>query len=304
MTFTTKTQATFEIAVEVINDLADYWPLTLRQIYYRLVARQAIANRYSQYRRMSRILSDARIAGLLPWECMEDRSRSLLSSGGWPDRRSFVADELEKFLVGYRRDLLQSQDIRLEVWIEKDALSSIVHRAAFPLCVPVVVAKGFSSTTYVNECRDRIERDERPTTVLYYGDFDPSGWAMPEAMDRKLVDQLGVDREQLTIKRCALLPEQIAAYELPEDPEAMKPLDPRTKQFKRKFGDHISPVELDALPPDVLQTLVRESIEAEIDLQEFRLQRAAEAEDICRLDGLSEQVQKFVAKLNAKGDES
>lgn len=93
----------------VLNELSEFWPLTLRQLYY-------------QYKRLSELLTKARLAGLVPWEAIEDRSRVRLPSAGFADWRKFAKYELDDFLQGYRRDLLQGQKIALELWIEKDAL--------------------------------------------------------------------------------------------------------------------------------------------------------------------------------------
>lgn len=298
------TRSLIDAATAVVNDLADFWPLTLRQIYYQLVSQLAIQNRLGAYKRLSRVLSNARIAGLVPWEAMEDRSRSMLESGGWSDVRSFVDDELARFCVGYRRDLMQGQARRLEIWVEKDALASIIHRVAFEYCVPVIVARGFSSTSYVKQCADRINASRlsagQLTHVLYFGDFDPSGWEMPEAMQRKLIDRLDVCPASFLIERCALLPEQIEQYELPEDPDAMKEADSRTAKFLELFGEDVSPVELDALHPEALQEIVRDAITRRLNLAEFARQRDVEESERRRSEFVAGQVQEVVCGLLAR----
>ncbi len=290
-----------DAAIEVLNSLRDYWPLTLRQIYYQLVSRLVIENRLGEYKRLSRVLSDARLAGHVPWEAMEDRSRTILESGGWSDVTSFLKDEAIRFGFGYRRDLLQDQRERLEVWVEKDALSAIVHRVAFEYCVPVIVAKGFSSTSYVKQCANRINRalveSRQCTRVLYFGDFDPSGWEMPLAMERKLVDRLNVCPVSLAIERCALVPEQIRANELPEDPDAMKAGDSRTAKFLELFGADVSPVELDALHPEMLEEVVRDSIERNLDMEKFAGQQEIEEQERRTSEYVAGQVRDFVERL-------
>jgi hypothetical protein len=174
----------------ILDGLRDYWPLTLRQVYYQLVASQAVENCEAEYKKLSRLLAKGRIDGRVTWDAFEDRARSTLFSGGWENRRDFISDELSNFLHGYRRDLLQSQNVVPEVWIEKDALSHICHRAALDFCVPAIVAKGFSSISYVHECRKRVEQNaeaEKRTVILYFGDLDPSGWEMLPSMIRQAV---------------------------------------------------------------------------------------------------------------------
>lgn len=298
------TRSLIDAATAIVNGLVDFWPLTLRQIYYQLVSQLVLENRLGEYKRLSRILSDARIAGQVPWEAMEDRSRSMLVSGGWPHARSFVDDQVGDFCLGYRRDLLQGQTHRLEIWVEKDALASIIHRVAFAYCVPVIVARGFSSTSYVKQCADRITASlseaKQSTRVLYFGDFDPSGWEMPEAMRRKLVDRLDVSPGSLVIERCALLPEQIQEHGLPKDPDAMKEGDSRTAKFLSLFGADVSPVELDAIHPETLQEIVRGAITRNLNMASFAHQQEVETVERQSVDRIAGQVSEFVTDLLAQ----
>src|SRR5512144_2138059 len=145
-----KTRTYLDTVIKTVEGMREYWPLTLRQVYYQLVAALVIDNRLNEYKRLSKLLSEARLTGELPWEAMEDRSRVYLNADGWPSKNDFARQEMRSFLEGYRRDLLQDQPARLEVWIEKDALSRIVHEVAYPYCIPVIAARGFSSTTFKN----------------------------------------------------------------------------------------------------------------------------------------------------------
>lgn len=287
----------------VLEELRGFWPLTLRQLYYQLVARLVIKNSLNQYKRLSALLAKARLDGLVPWEALEDRSRLTLHSGGWADQREFTKAELEDLLVGYRRDLLQGQSQALELWIEKDALSRIAHGAAFPYCVPVIVARGFSSVSYVNECRKRLERNAKMgkrTVILYFGDLDPSGWEMLPAM----LETLQVEMELGDLVkgvRCALTPAQVERYRLPPSIEAMKATDSRTPNFKAMlrgdgYPDDLA-VELDALPPATLAGLVRESIEAHLDLSLFEREREREEAERLELARLKWRIQSVARSL-------
>ena len=273
------TWAFFEQVRAVIDNLRNYWPLTLRQIYYQLVAAEVIENTIGAYRKVSGLLVAARLDDMVPWDAMEDRSRSMLISAGWSDQAAFVADEREKFLDGYRRDLLQSQDKALELWVEKDALSRVCHDVALPYCVPVIVARGFSSVSYVNDCKQRIEAntaDGKATVILYFGDMDPSGWSMLDSMMVTLQDDMGLG-DQVVPRRCALTPEIIDLHNLPHDPTALKANDPRAEKYVAQFGELA--VELDALPPATLQAIIRRSIEAELNMFIFEVEQAVEAEE-------------------------
>ena len=292
--WTSQSRAYVERVKTILDGLADYWPLTLRQVYYQLVAAGDIANALSEYSKLSRVLAHARIDELVPWEAMEDRSRSTLVSGGWQSADAFLRDELARFLEGYRRDLLQGQPYALEVWIEKDALSRVCHRAAFPYCVPVVVAKGFASVSYAHECRLRVQANARAgktTVILYFGDLDPSGWEMLPAMLKTLQGEMALG-DLVHGVRCALLPEHVEAFNLPHSIDALKQTDSRAAKYIKRFGTLA--VELDALPPPTLERFVREAIREHLDLSQFREEAEAQETESARLADLREQVRDFL----------
>lgn len=282
----------------ILDDLREYWPVTLRQVYYQLVAGQVIENCEAEYKKLSRTLAKARIDGLVTWDAIEDRARSTLDSAGWVDKSQY-AEAVISALDDYRRDLLQSQDVALEVWIEKDALSDICHRAAKPYCVRVIVARGFSSISYVHECQKRVKQNAeagKRTVILYFGDLDPSGWEMLPSMMETLQEEMGLG-DLVEGKRYALTPEQVTAYNLPQSIDAMKDADTRTPKFKDMLRENGYPdtlaVELDALPPATLETLVREAIEENLDLSKFGAEQQreeAEREALAELRGRVTQI--------------
>ncbi|MGH9867477.1 MAG: hypothetical protein ACREAA_04840 [Candidatus Polarisedimenticolia bacterium] len=284
---------------EVLDGLRDYWPLTLRQVYYQLVAAGDIENRHTAYQKLSRVLVQARLDGHVAWDAIEDRARSVLVSAGWDDAADFVRDQTGDYLAGYRRDLLRAQDHALEVWVEKDALSHVCHRAAFPYCVPVVVARGFSSVSYLHEAAKRIRHNAsrgKGTVILYFGDLDPSGYEMLPAMLFTLEQEMGL-QGWVTGIRCALTPDQVKEHGLPTNPDALKHTDTRAKKYIERFGNVA--VELDALRPDILEDLVRDSIESWLDEGLLETERRAEAAERERLEVLREKVVALIEAENA-----
>jgi len=286
----------------VLETLTEYWPLTLQQVYYQLVAQGFVENRKPEYQKLSRVLTKARFDGLVSWEALEDRTRSLHDSSEWLDSHSFVRYEISEFLRGYRRDLLQSQDVGLEIWIEKDALSRICHDAAFPYCVPVVVARGFNSVSYVHECRKRVERNAsagKKTRILYFGDLDPSGWEMLPAMLETLQVEMGLG-ETVEGIRCALTPEQVSDLDLPRSVDALKASDPRSRKYRERFGDLA--VELDAVPPAVLSEMVEAAIEQQIDSELLDGERAKEQRERETLSSLRSRVNAVIGSAMVEGN--
>jgi len=276
---------------DILKELEDYKPLTLRQIYYQLVGKGYIENKVSQYGMLSGLLKHARIDGHISWEDIEDRVRTYHNLTGWSSSENFIKASLKQFLKGYQRNLLQSQDVYLEIWIEKDALSSIFTRVASPYTVPVVVCIGFSSVSFLNDYKERLSyQEDKNPVLLYFGDFDPSGVEMLRAMETTLKEELLV--ENIEFKRVALLKEDIATYRLPHSPEALKKTDTRASKHIAEYGELA--VELDALSPPILSQKIREAIEGELDMELFKEETDTNLEELDKLNTIKSQVTEMI----------
>lgn len=268
---------------EILTELADYKPLTLRQIYYQLVGKGYIENKVSEYGMLSGLLKHARLEGHISWDDIEDRIRTYHDLTGWPDKDSFINRSLKEFLTGYTRDLIQSQDVYIEIWIEKDALSSIFTRTASPYTVPVVVCRGFSSVSFLNDYKKRLSyQTDKIPVLLYFGDFDPSGMEMLNSMIITLQDEMNI--QGIEFKRVALLKDDIAKYKLPHSPEALKRTDTRAKKHIIEYGELA--VELDALRPDILEGKIKSAIESELDVKLFNNEVRENNREIKKLNKL------------------
>lgn len=255
------------LIVEAANGiLKEHHPMTLRQVYYQLVSRQVIENNRSQYQAVSNALVDARQEGSIPWEWLEDRTRRPRSVSMWDDLRDFA--ETAKY--SYRRDVWKTQQSYLECWLEKDALSVIFEDVLEPYGVTLNVGRGYDGWTSI---RNAAERFGDGATVLYFGDFDPSG----EDMVRSLGKRLGFFECGATVEviKCALTLEDVERYKLPND--LTKPTDTRRDAFVEKFGDVA--VELDALPVDILRARIAAELEARLDLNELRVVKEKEQQE-------------------------
>lgn len=278
----------------IVRDMRAYWPLTLRQIYYQLVGTDVIVNTAKSYGNLTGHLTKLREGGVVPWESMEDRHRVFKRYSGWPSKSAFVADEFDSFLEGFRLDTMATQPVRPEIWIEKDALYSIVSPIADEYHVDLVVSKGFTSADFRHKCEQRILQRQRcgqDTHILWFGDQDPSGREMLPSLLRKL----GLPASGGT--HVAITPEQIREYDLPNDPTAGKAGDSRFTNYVREYGRLF--VEIDALATrdnlPTLQQLVRDSIEAQLDMDEFEAQREVETDCI---DELTEEKNRLVDFLS------
>ena len=252
--------------------LDEHHPMTVRQAYYQLVARQAIDNNRGQYQAISNLLVDMRKAGIVPWAWIEDRNRRPRHVAMWDD----LADFGRTVLRSYRRDVWLTQPGLIEVWLEKDALSGIFEDVLASYGVTLNVGRGYDGWDSIHNAADRYEAGEG-VTVLYFGDFDPSG----EDMVRSLRERLGMLGSNPEIVKCALTPEDVRRYNLP--PDFTKATDSRQAGFVAKYGD-IS-VELDALPITILRAQVIQEVEQRMDLLALEATRQQEAADQRELQG-------------------
>jgi hypothetical protein len=279
--------------IKVVNELEDYWPLTLRQIYYQLVAGGHIDNTRSEYNMLSKLVKWMRIDDKLPWEVLEDRTRTITDKKGFANLGTFIDQELEYFLEGYSRCLVQDQNNYIEVWTEKDALFRIFWDVVYPYCMRAVVCRGYQSITFIADFYKRaseaIMKGQKPI-ILYFGDLDPSGVQMFEATIETLEDEMGL--YGVEYKRVGLNPEHVKLYQLPHDPTAAKMTDPRYHRYVHKYGKLA--VELDALHPAQLQAMIRSAIEAEIDMDLFEDQQIEEKQDIYLVKELRENIMSII----------
>lgn len=258
--------------------------LTLRQLFYQLVSRNIIANTQREYKNLGNLLSKARLAGFIDWDIIEDRVRQAERPPHWDSIQDLAEAAGEQF----RLDRWKEQEFHVELWCEKDALSSVLE----PICnahhVTFMVNRGYSSTSAMYESSKRIskESDGRAAIILYLGDFDPSG----EDMVRDVRERLELFRvDNLEVQKLALTPEQVKSYNLPPNPlkrDAVGALtDSRGRGFQAEHGN--SSYEVDALPPDVLQELVKRSIRALMNVKDYNAVLALE-------DGLRKKLAKAV----------
>jgi hypothetical protein len=244
--------------------------LTLRQLYYRLVSRQLFPNTMNCYKRLSRMMVKAREEGDVPINCLEDRSRRILGRGdtGYYSAQAFLKRRLANLMESYKDFKMPMWDVQsnhIVVSLEKDALSRLVSEVANQYAVRTFPTRGYPSFTYVQRMasyvRNRLKG--KPTVVLYFGDFDPSG----VDIERDLTERLRKYRAgDFNVRRVALTRDQIIKYSLP--PMPVKRSDARSDSFVASYGDEA--VELDALDPNTLKLLVAQSIASYIDLDAWK----------------------------------
>ena len=262
ITFKNKTLEQINRINAIIEEYLDAgYTLTVRQLYYQLVARDIIPNNEKSYKQTTSIVNDARIAGLIDWDAIEDRTRSFEQRSRW----SSPHDILRASANQYHTDPWQTQERRIFLVVEKEALVGVFQRVCHEFDVPLLAARGYPSASVVRDFakREIEENDDKDVLILHFGDHDPSGIDMTRDLeDRFEMFGLGGD---FTLKRMALNYDQIE--ELKPPPNPAKATDARFVNYRKRFGS--SSWELDALPPQVLSDMARREIVANIDIAEW-----------------------------------
>jgi hypothetical protein len=260
--------------------LSEYtFPLTLRQIYYRLVANGLIPNKRSAYNSLSKWLVKAREDAAIDDTRIEDRSRSVIARvNAYESPDDFVSaarDWFHNLGSEYYADLWENQAVHVEVWIEKDALSQVVARVAGPFRVTVCPSREYSSYSYIKrEAVDgRLSTVDKPIVLLDFRDHDPSGLQMTEDLQTRF-DRYADDLE-IEVKRIALTIDQVKKHKLIPNPT--KRADSRSAKYVTEYGDQCW--ELDAIPPDELQRLVTQAIEKHVDRKTWNADLEQEQKD-------------------------
>lgn len=241
--------------IELVNQVVDEYSaqgyeLTLRQVYYQLVARGYIPNNERSYKNVGSLINDGRLAGLIDWHSVTDRTRNLRSESHWDN----PADVIASARYSYNLDKWKGQPNYVEVWVEKDALVDIVGQACSPLDTPYFSCRGYTSQSEMWSAAQRFIRQEQreKRIIIHLGDHDPSGIDMTRDIQERL-ELFGAD---VYVKRVALTMNQIQTYNPPPNPA--KITDSRASKYIDQFGDESW--ELDALEPKVITDLIKKQV--------------------------------------------
>jgi hypothetical protein len=260
----------------MIEVLTKEWPATVRQTFYALIAIAAIQNSDPDYKRLSRLLTEARKDGRISYEWIVDRSRPTYSPNVFKDPEAYA----QVVAVAYHRDYWTMQPNHVEIWSEKDAIIGSIEPATDKFGVIVRVARGFNSTTRVREVAQGLLAVRKPKHIFYIGDHDPSGcMAEAEVLQRVMwhycdlqglrafapptyAETLEIAKDShIHMRRLAIHKQDITKFNLP--PQVVKDTDSRAAWFEKKYGPDT--VELNALPPTELRTRISRAIRSLLD---------------------------------------
>ena len=247
--------ASLETIAQVNNILAEYqaqgYDLSVRQLFYQMVSRDLLPNTPKEYKRLVNLVSDARLAGLIDWAMIKDRSRETVVNAHWNSPADILAAAANSFAI----DKWKGQPYHIEVMVEKQALQGVLQPVCAALDISFTANKGYTSSSAMYESGQELKKIAargNQIVILYMGDHDPSGLNMTDDVFRRL----GMFAEtHIEVKRLALNFEQIEILKPP--PNTTKEKDTRAAEYKRRYK---SSWELDAIEPAALAAMVRKAV--------------------------------------------
>jgi hypothetical protein len=256
----------------LVDIVAEARPATVRQVYYLATVAGLVPKTENGYDIVQADLTWLRRRAGLPYSWFADSTR-------WqrkPDTFGSVEEALKETARLYRKDLWRDAEAYVEIWLEKDALSGVVYPITWQFDVPLMVARGYASLSFLHGAADYIGALDVPTYIYHLGDFDPSGQDAARAIEETL-REMAPDAE-IHFERLAVTPAQITRWRLPTRPT--KTTDSRSRGFGAVS------VELDAIPPNRLRNLVQKAIERHLPPDQYAVLKVAEESEQKLIRGL------------------
>ena len=283
--------------IELVNSVIDEYraqgyELTLRQAYYQLVARGYIENNERSYKNIGSLINDGRLAGLIDWNSITDRTRNLRNRAHWDQPQDVIYSAKYSYLL----DKWEGQPNYVEVWVEKDALIDIVGQACSPLDTPHFSCRGYTSQSEMWSAAQRFirQKNREARYIIHLGDHDPSGIDMTRDIQERL-EMFGAD---VYVKRVALTMNQVTTYNPPPNPA--KITDSRCGKYIDQYGEESW--ELDALEPQMLKKLITNEVTALRDDAIYQAICDREEAEKRELQTVADEYQKVISFLSVEGD--
>jgi hypothetical protein len=242
-------------------------PVTVRQVFYRLVSLGLIEKAEREYKNVAqRLLGELREDGTIPFAWIADSTRWMRKPASFSDLQSALRAARES----YRRALWDTQPHYVEVWLEKEALSGVLYPITAEWDIPLMVTRGYASKSFLHEAAQVMAPQNRPCVLFYFSDHDPSGANARESVLSTL--RRYAPEAQIEVWQLAVTPAQVEALDLP--------LRPTKQSDSRAKGWTGGSVEIDAIPPRQLKSILTEAIESLVDPYQLALVKAAEQDEL------------------------
>ncbi|MCH7583289.1 MAG: hypothetical protein IIC72_11740 [Acidobacteria bacterium] len=242
---------------------SQHQPVTVRQVFYRLVSNGLVAKTESEYKgTVCRLMAEMRRSGDLPFSWIADNTRWMRKPRTWDGMDHMLAE------IGYqyRRDLWASADVEIEIWLEKEALAGVLGDVCNELAVPLMITRGFPSISFTHMAAQNLGGAEE-TYIYYFGDHDSYGLLIEDTV-RSQLEEFGAP--DFHFERVAVTADQVDELGLMTRPD--------------KSGKTWA-VEVDAIEPDQLRQLCWDAINVHVDQERMASLRSIEEIERSVLNG-------------------
>jgi hypothetical protein len=295
--------------LRIVEEQREFWPLSVRQIHYRLLGENAslihaskrdshYRNDRDSYRAAVDVAARARIQGFLPWQAIADETRPVDSNQAFHDLGDFFREETANFLTGYWRDLLQSQPHHVEIVAEKLTVRSILARVAREHTMPMTISRGMCSLPAKREIYERYVCSQKEKLILLcLSDLDPAGDTIAADLPESFEQDFGLDNVEAF--KVALTTEQVEQYGLAPS-MAAKTSSPTYPTYVERCGI-TDAYELEAMEPANLAMELTLAIEEVIDVKLFDQELGAEQADAAKLATIQMRCAAFFKSFRGPG---
>jgi hypothetical protein len=260
-----ETERLIQAVLLVLNEYLAHWPLTVRQIFYRLIGLGQYEKTERFYDRLCEAVAKGRRARRIRFDAIRDDGVAVIQPDHYASMDAFLHD-MRNRAVNYERDKLAGQDVYVEVLCEAAGMQPQLAEVAAEFSVPVYSSGGFDSLTAKWQQAQRIIRKRKRAVVLHLGDFDPSGKSIFDSLAADVEAFVHADRldgfTTVTFERVALTAEQVVDYQLPTAP-------PKASDSRARTWDGET-CQLEALAPDDLADILRQAITEHLDLARLK----------------------------------
>lgn len=231
------------------------------------------------------MLTRARLVGRVPFDAIDDVTRTVTIFDTHANVQPFVRREIDGMFMGYRRDVMQTQPHHVEIVAEKLTVATVVRSVAGVYSIPMTVGRGYTSLPPRYKMAQRFLRSKKAKlVVLFVCDFDPEGNDIPQSFINSMREDFGVPAEGV---RVALTGRQVQEMRLVPMMTA-KAKSSRRGKFVGEHGENV--FELEAVPSATLAGIVADSIRAVIDIPLYNAEVDAEKADAAEIGALRQRV--------------
>lgn len=264
----------------LLDIVAEGQPMTVRQVFYQATVRGLVEKSEAGYGKVQNDLVVMRRECRLPYAWITDHTRWRRQPETWSSPEEALVDAARV----YRKALWRDADAYVEFWLEKEALAGVLLPVTDLYDVPLMVARGYPSLSFLHGAAEAISLLCVPAHIYHFGDYDPSGVNAAETTEARLREM--APAAEIVFTRVAVTKQQISELSLPTRPT--KKSDSRSKGFG------VVSVELDAIEPNQLRSIAEQCIQQHLPIEQLEILQAIEERERDLLFDFVKQIQGAV----------